>query len=173
MARRPACAAPAACGRRAGRRPRVAIGAVRAAAGGGLWREKYTKWGRQHGIELALKHDLESRHRIHQFKEKKAKKRLESLPKFGPKTKRETGNEATLFSDALGKARSHGRDLPNLGDFREAPARETACTKSAPSLESVHLEHLVHTYNQSVETNTLADFANTLCRPNACTLSAD
>ncbi len=40
------------------------------------------------------------------------------------------------------------------------PARATACIKSAPNLQSVHLAHLVHTFHQYVETN--AYFMQTL-----------
>jgi hypothetical protein len=143
---------------------------------------------------------------------------MQSMPRFGPKTRLETENELKLERTAQSIARSYGRDLPNLGDFREAlgnpcrcgdrrvefiirsskftaarppvrppdrpcarpsprsavlrllrPARATACTKSAPSLQGEHLAYLVHTFNQSVETISnkgiiKADFANTLCR---------
>jgi hypothetical protein len=72
------------------------------------------------GIEQALKRELESRHRIQQMEEPRARKRLKSMPRFGPKTKRETENHIKLDRAAQAIARSHGRDLPDLGDFREA-----------------------------------------------------
>jgi hypothetical protein len=57
----------------------------------------------------------------------RAKKRLQSMPRFGPKTRLETENEIKPDRAAEAIARSHGRDLPNLGDFHEALENPRHC----------------------------------------------
>ncbi len=75
---------------------------------------------RQDCIEKALKRELEIRQRIQQEEGQQERRRLQSMPRYGPKTKRETEEDIKLAIAARAVARSHGRKLPNFGDFREA-----------------------------------------------------
>ncbi len=57
-------------------------------------------------------------------------KRLQSMPRFGPKTRLETENEIKLERAAQAVAHSHCRSLPNLGGFREAFGNPRRCGDS-------------------------------------------
>jgi hypothetical protein len=82
---------------------------------------------RQECIETALKRELEIRQRIQQEKEQRERKRLQSMPRYGPKTKRETEEDIKLIRAAQAIARSHGRDHLTVGDFREAVGNPRRC----------------------------------------------
>jgi hypothetical protein len=58
------------------------------------------------------------------------------MPRFCPKTRLETENEIMLERAAQAIAHSHGRDLPNFGDFRDAlgnPCRSGAAVVTVGS----------------------------------------
>jgi hypothetical protein len=82
---------------------------------------------RQDCINKALKRELEIRQRMQEMEEQRAKNRLQSMPRYGPKTKRKTEDEIKLDRAARAIACSHGRDLPNFGDFREALGNTRRC----------------------------------------------
>ena len=96
-----------------------------------LWRLSYTCATGAHSgclqTSVTFFGSLESKHRIQQMKVHRAKRRLQSMPRFGPKTRLETENEIKLVRIAQALARSHGRDLPYLGDFHEALENPRRC----------------------------------------------
>jgi hypothetical protein len=82
---------------------------------------------RQDCIEKSLKRELEIRQRIQQEEEQRERRRLQSMPRYGPKTKRGTEEEIKLIRAAQAIACSHGRDHLTFGDFREAFGNPRRC----------------------------------------------
>ena len=60
-------------------------------------------------------------------------KRLQLMPRFGPKTRLETEDEIKLERAAQEITHSHCRSLPTLGDFREAQGNPSRCGDRQPA----------------------------------------
>ncbi len=89
------------------------------------------RW-RQFSIKEALKRDLFSRHKVQTWMEQREKKRLNWLPKLGPKTRQNAEKEARRIhrlkrphSKAIAIARSFGLECPKFGDFCDASRLQT------------------------------------------------
>ena len=87
-----------------------------------LWRQK--------SIEDSLKRALKSRHDYEKEMKRREKESALWLPKFGPKTKLHTEMIDKIYTDARAIAQTHGRNLRNFSDLREAA--RNPCGVSAP-----------------------------------------